>query len=85
MKYASGLKSQTAIQARQEKILVPVVRDLRSNQIFKLVTVSELIHRENLTLARVVESAHKVAPHKAGGSGHDDHVIRFRRRESDCS
>jgi len=70
---------KTFLQFFQEVFLVEVVGDFAIGQIPELVGVLEVVHRDDVVLAALIERLDQVGTDKPGGAGNDVvHDIPFK-------
>ena len=62
---------ETVLQLLQEVLLVEKIRDLAVDQVPELVGLLEIIHRNDVVLAALVERLDEIGTDKAGGAGND--------------
>ena len=63
------------LQPLEEVLLVDEIRDVAIDQIAELVGAREIVHRDDVALAALVQRAHQVGTDESGSAGDDvDHA-----------
>lgn len=68
---AHGTEVATGV-AFDEVVLVQVVGDIGVRQVAELLAVGEIVHRDDVGLAALVQRLQQIAADEAGGAGDDD-------------